>query len=112
FFAAGAREVWPAVHGIPVLNGPGDVKKLYERRARPSDLEIVSLHPMGACRMGGDPTRSVVDAYTESHEVRNLFVTDGSIFPSSLGVNPQISIMAFATRTADHLEANAHRYFS
>lgn len=112
FFAAGARRVWPAVHGVPVLESAADIRKLYEHRVRPSDLEVVSLHPMGACRMGEDPTRSVVDSFGESHEVRGLFVTDGSIFPSSLGVNPQISIMAFATRAADYLEANAARYFA
>jgi choline dehydrogenase-like flavoprotein len=47
----------------------------------------------------------------ESHAVKGLFVTDGSVFPTALGVNPQASIMAFAARTADYLVRNQSHYF-
>jgi choline dehydrogenase-like flavoprotein len=59
-----------------------------------------SWHQMGSCRMGADPASSVVDANNESHEVKNLFVADGSTFPTASGVNPMLSIYGIATRAA------------
>ena len=53
--------------------------------------------------MGADPRRSLLDSYNESHDVKGLFVTDASAFPSSVGVNPQLTIMAMATRAANRI---------
>jgi len=58
---------------------------------------------MGTCRMGRHPDTSVVGPFGETHAVRGLFVVDASVFPSSVGVNPQVTIMAFATRAAFHM---------
>ncbi len=58
-------------------------------------------HTIGTCRMGTDPDGSVVDAYGRSHEIPNLWISDNSTFPSALGVNPALTIMALALRTAD-----------
>ena len=60
-------------------------------------------HLIGTALMGTDPERSVVDGYGRTHEVENLYVVDGSVFPTSGGVNPTSTIAAFAARTADHL---------
>ena len=68
---------------------------------------LVSTHAQGTCRMGDDPARSAVDRNCESHEVRRLFVGDGSLIPRTLSVNPSLTIMALATRLADHLAAEA-----
>lgn len=103
YFAAGAREVLPPVFGVERLAHAGQVGALLQRRIKPSDLELVAFHPMGTCRMGDDPRTSVVDAGLQSHDVRGLHISDASIFPSSLGVNPQISIMAFASLAAQRL---------
>ncbi|MCZ2291959.1 MAG: GMC family oxidoreductase [Burkholderiales bacterium] len=65
---------------------------------------IISTHTQGGCRMGDDPQRSVVDRNGRSHEVRNLYVGDGSLLPRTLSVNPSLTIMALATRLAMHLE--------
>ena len=65
---------------------------------------------MGTCRMGRDPASTVVDQYGRVHGMRNLFVADASVFPSCPGVNPQVTIMALATRTASHLLQNSGRY--
>jgi choline dehydrogenase-like flavoprotein len=51
---------------------------------------------MGGCPMGEDPATSVVDPSLRHHEVRNLFVIDGSVFPTSLGVNPSLSVYGIA----------------
>jgi choline dehydrogenase-like flavoprotein len=60
--------------------------------------------------MGDDPARSVVDRDGESHEVRRLFVGDASLVPRTLSVNPSLTIMALATRLAEHLDADAKGY--
>jgi choline dehydrogenase-like flavoprotein len=60
--------------------------------------------------MGDDPARSVVDRNGESHDVKRLFVGDASLVPRTLSVNPSLTIMALATRLADHLDADAKGY--
>jgi choline dehydrogenase-like flavoprotein len=55
---------------------------------------------MGSCRMGKDPAASVVDADCRSHEVANLYVSDGSCFPTSSGYNPTLTIFAVSDRAA------------
>ena len=60
-------------------------------------------HQLGGCRMGSDPRTSVLDAFCRSHDVPNLYVVDGSVFPSSSEKNPTLTIMALAARTADHI---------
>ena len=62
--------------------------------------------------MGGDPRQSVVDAHGEAHAVRNLFVCDASVFPTSLGVPAQLTVMTLASRMAHHIGENAKRYFA
>jgi choline dehydrogenase-like flavoprotein len=62
--------------------------------------------------MGSDPERSVVDANCEAHTVKRLFVGDGSIVPRTLSANPSLTIMALATRLADHLDADRDGYLS
>jgi choline dehydrogenase-like flavoprotein len=73
---------------------------------------VLSTHVQGGCRMGSDPQRSVVDAHGESHDVRRLFVGDSSVVPRTLSVNPSLTIMALASRLADHLASGQHGYFS
>jgi len=62
-----------------------------------------TAHIMGTCRMGSDPEDSVVDQWCRSWDVRNLFICDGSVFVTSSGVNPSLTIQAIAARTADYL---------
>jgi choline dehydrogenase-like flavoprotein len=64
---------------------------------------------MGTARMGDDPQRSVVDRWGRLHEVDNLHVADGSVFVSSGGFNPTLTIMALALRTARHLAGRDER---
>ncbi len=62
-----------------------------------------TAHPLGTCRMGDDPERSVVDRWGACHDVPGLYIMDSSVFPTSGAVNPALTIMALAARTADHL---------
>ncbi len=70
-----------------------------------------STHVQGGCRMGSDPQRSVVDAHAESHDVRRLFLGDSSVIPTTLSVNPSLTIMSLASRLAGYLAGGEHGYF-
>ena len=72
---------------------------------------VLSTHVQGSCRMGSDPARSVVGLHGESHDVRRLFVGDGSVVPRTLSVNPSLTIMALASRLAEYIDGGDHGYF-
>ncbi|MEO1392579.1 MAG: GMC family oxidoreductase [Cyanobacteria bacterium J06634_5] len=60
-------------------------------------------HQVGTCRFGTDPATSVLDTNCKAHDIDNLYVVDGSFFPSSAAVNPSLTIMANAMRVGDHI---------
>jgi choline dehydrogenase-like flavoprotein len=66
-----------------------------------SPLTYGGWHLLGTARMGDDPERSVVNSWGRSHDVKNLFIVDGSIFVTSGGVNPTSTIQALALYIAD-----------
>ena len=68
-------------------------------------------HLMGTARMGQDPQRSVVNEWGRSHDVRNLFVVDGSVFVTSAGVNPTCTIQALALYVADNMKKRLANLF-
>ena len=61
-------------------------------------VSLVGDHQMGTCRMGDDPTQSVVDRYCRLHDVSNVFVVDSSFMPTGLGLNPMATVVANALR--------------
>lgn len=67
---------------------------------RENGLALFTAHPMGSARAGRDPRTSAAKPTGECHEVRNLWIGDGSLFPTAPGVNPMITIMGLAARTA------------
>ena len=66
-------------------------------------------HVMGTCRMGGDPASSVVNADGRSWDIPNLWICDGSLFPTCGGVNPSLTIQALACRIGDRIKTLANR---
>jgi choline dehydrogenase-like flavoprotein len=66
-----------------------------------------TCHLNGTARMGDDPRTSVVDADCRSWDIRNLWICDGSVFPTVGGVNPSLTIQAIACRTGDRIKALA-----
>jgi hypothetical protein len=108
-FAAGAKEVTiPAI--VPLrLTRPSDLDRLDLGHADPRDFPLTAVHPMGTMRMGGNPETSVVNPTGEHHHVHGLFVADGSLFPTSIGVPPQMSIYAFALHLAPYVIAATKR---
>jgi choline dehydrogenase-like flavoprotein len=103
YLAAGARAVYPGVRRFDEIRDADGLARLRGARLRAGDFTTSAVHPLGTARMGADPATSVVDPDHCVHGVENLYVVDGSSVPSSLGVNPQITIMALATRAADIL---------
>jgi len=99
YWAAGAREVMAPVKGLPAMRG-GDSTPLDRHPLRAGDLSLMGFHPLGTARAGADPRQSVLDPNFAVRGVSGLYVSDASAVPSSLGVNPQITIMALATRLA------------
>ena len=71
------------------------------------DQEDDTCHLNGTCRMGDDPATSVVDGDCRSWDIPNLWICDGSVFPTVGGVNPSLTIQAIACRTADRIRALA-----
>ncbi len=68
---------------------------------------LATTHMQGSCRMGPDPATSAVDTNCQSHEVKRLYVGDSSLHARTLSVNPSLTIMALATRLAEHLDSGA-----
>ena len=105
-FASGAKEV-VVPYSVPLRLKPGDSLKAIEARGlRKHDIGIASTHPQSTCRMGEDPRRAVVNSWCQSHDVKNLFLCDMGVFPTSLGAPPQISTAAIADRTAHYIRDN------
>lgn len=102
FLAAGAKEIF-----LPVLGSEGLTPDEFRRFDLDSistvRIESASQHPLGTCRMSRTAADGVVDAFGRSWDVSGLYVADGSILPSSLGVNPQLTVMMMATRIAWHM---------
>ena len=62
-----------------------------------------SIHELGTCRMGDDPRTSVLNKWNQSHDIKNLFVVDGSSFVSGGWQNPTMTILALSMRASEHL---------
>src|SRR6202049_3023234 len=103
YLAAGAEEVHTLLPGMPAVRKREQLNLITEGRWTSADLKLSAYHPMGTCRMGKDDSTSVVDEHGRSHDLPGLVIADASVLPGSTFVNPQITIMALATRSARHL---------
>ena len=103
-FAAGATAVMP-VHdegdSYPTLRTARAAIAAFD--LRPRATTVVSAHVMGGCALGADPRHAVVDQTGKHHQLANLYVLDGSLFPTSIGANPQLSIYALTAKLATSL---------
>ncbi len=91
-----------SARGTEVMQAAGATRMLVNRHARGS-----GFHLMGTARMGEDPRNSVVDAHGRAHDVKNLFIVDGSIFVTAASVNPTSTIQALALYIADYIKNNS-----
>jgi choline dehydrogenase-like flavoprotein len=98
-FAAGATEVYPNVGPVSVIKR-GELEDFEALRLRPADLRLEAFHPMSTARMGSDADTSVVAPSGAVRGVDGLYVADGSLLPTSVGVNPMMTIIACANHVA------------
>ena len=106
--AAGARGVF-TLHTPPLEHTGGPIEsfvaEIEHRGIVPNRVSLFSAHQMSSCRIGVDPATSVADPDGQVYGVRGLYVTDASAFPNAAGVNPMLTVMALARRTASRMVA-------
>jgi choline dehydrogenase-like flavoprotein len=103
-FAAGATEVYPNIGRIGALKF-NQLAEFEATAIKPSELRLEAFHPMGTARIASDPAAGVCSPQGAVNGVDGLYVADGSLFPSSVGVNPMMTIIAFSQRVAAGLPA-------
>ena len=101
-FAAGATEVYPNIGRVGVLK-PGDLAELETTAFKPSELRLEAFHPMGTARIAANPRRGACAPDGSVNGTTDLYVADASLFPTSVGVNPMMTVVAFAKRIAGGL---------
>jgi choline dehydrogenase-like flavoprotein len=107
-FAMGAKWV-ETVHASPLtVRSVREAASLATGPMTPNRITLFSAHVNGTCRMGNDPATSGATPDGERHGVRGLYITDGSLLPTALGVNPQATIMAVSHVLASRM-AQRHR---
>ena len=110
FFAAGARRVHAPSARPPLLSREDAAAietRIDERHFRAGKISVSAAHLMGGCGMGRGTADSVTDSFGRVHGIPWLFVADSSLFPDSLEINPYLTIMALADRTAEKISEEA-----
>jgi choline dehydrogenase-like flavoprotein len=105
--AAGAKEMF-TLHAEPTAWHEGEdfdafLEKIENASYEPNDVAIFTAHQLCSCRMGSDPSTSVANGRGELHDTKGVWIGDASAFPTAPGVNPMISIMSLAHRTAGEI---------
>lgn len=105
-FAAGATRVRPGQLGAPYYSSWSECSAaIKDYKIEKFRTQLGSAHVMGGCGMGEDPQRSVVNSLGDFHQLHNLSIMDGSVFPTSIGANPQLSIYGLVAKLASGLAA-------
>jgi choline dehydrogenase-like flavoprotein len=104
-FAAGATEVYPNVGPVSVIPR-GKLAEFEALALKPADLRLEAFHPMTTARMGADPDTSVCDPRGAVRGVEGLYVADAGLLPTSVGVNPMMTIIACAIHVARDVGAD------
>jgi choline dehydrogenase-like flavoprotein len=107
--AAGAKEI-VTLYQQPLIWREGEnfdafLAEIERASLAANDVAVFTAHQMGSCRLGSDPADSVANGRGELHDVSGVWIGDGSAFPTAPGVNPMISIMSLAHRTAENIKA-------
>ncbi len=99
-FAAGATEVYPNIGRVGALR-PGQLSEFEATAFKPSELHLEAFHPMGTARIASDPGAGVCASDGSVNGTTGLYVADASLFPTSVGVNPMMTVIAFSKRIAN-----------
>jgi choline dehydrogenase-like flavoprotein len=109
--AAGAKEIITFYQRPLITWREGEdfdafLAEIEQGSLQANDIGVFTAHQMGSCRMGSNPEDSVADGRGELHDTKGVWIGDGSAFPTAPGVNPMISIMSLAHRTAANMVAD------
>ncbi|MDP3512956.1 MAG: GMC family oxidoreductase, partial [Sulfuritalea sp.] len=103
-FASGARRVYiPASQRVVIENKRQVDSVIDALKNEPARYRYTSFHPQGTCRMGSNPAKSVVNTKGESHDVKNLYIADASILPTSHGYPISLTVYALSSYIADQI---------
>ena len=106
YFAVGAKRVYLPTTRRTTIESPDQVDSVINSLTNgPHKYRLTSYHPQGTMRMGADPAKSVVGPDGRCHDLDNVYVPDASLFPSSIMVNPQLTVYGMASYIADGLKA-------
>ena len=105
FFAAGAERIFLPLAGREEQGTLEAARAAIATEFDPLALEMAAFHPLGTARMSVSARHGVVDSDLECWDVPGLYVVDGGVVPTALGVNPQITIMGLATRAAETISS-------
>jgi len=109
-FAAGARQIILPFHHATQVCSPDEARRVLARPIPRGAWEVVTVHMMGTANMGRDRARAVTDNFGFMHDVDRLLISDASLFPTPVRVNPMETIMALATRAAGYVIDNARKF--
>lgn len=107
--AAGAKQCHTMHVHAPTIKSSADLPKLAAQEYGALKHGIFSAHQMGGLPMGKDPNMSVVNPQFRHHTIENLYVVDGSVFPTALGVNPSQTIYTLALIASEHIDENLQK---
>ncbi len=103
-FAAGARKLYlPSSNKADIDSAEQVERVIGALKNEPARYKYTSFHPQGTCRMGRDAKTTVVNPYGETHDVKNLYVADASLLPTSIGYNPSETVYALASYISDQI---------
>lgn len=106
YLAAGARRVWLPFPDVPALTTERQIDEaLVHARVRPHSIGLNSVHPQGTCAIGAHAGTSATGPYGELWNEPGIYVADASLFPTSVGTPPQVTVMALASGVASHIAA-------
>lgn len=103
YFAAGARRVYTPFVDCPTIDHPSQLSRLTSLSPRVEHTEYFTAHLMGTCRMSARPEEGVVNPSGELWDLKGLYIADASVMPGTIGVNPQVTIMALARLIGEQL---------
>ena len=104
YLDAGAKQVLiPGLNRIARIHNRTELERFLRSPLKPTDFLISAYHPLGTARIAASPHEGVCDSHHRVFGHPGLYVMDGASVPTSLGANPQVTIMAMASRAADTL---------
>ncbi len=103
-FAAGAQQLYIPTSQKLTIDSVDQIDAVIDGlNNEPARYRYTSFHPQGTCRMGADPKTTVVSPMGETHEVKNLYIVDASLLPTSIGYNPSETVYALAHYISDQI---------